>query len=62
MDPLEWLARMADHIPNPRKHRTLFYGYMPIECAEIAPRSSRERARLKRSRPTSAGVPRVGRV
>jgi hypothetical protein len=27
MDPLEWLARMADHIPDPGKHRTLFYGY-----------------------------------
>jgi hypothetical protein len=26
MDPLEWLARMTDHIPNPRRHRTLFYG------------------------------------
>ncbi len=27
MGPLEWLARMADHIPDPGKHRTLFYGY-----------------------------------
>jgi len=27
MDPLEWLARMADHIPDPGKHRTLFCGY-----------------------------------
>ena len=27
MDPLEWLARMSDHIPDPCKHRTLFYGY-----------------------------------
>jgi hypothetical protein len=26
MDPLEWLARMADHIPDPGKHRTLRYG------------------------------------
>jgi hypothetical protein len=26
MDPLEWLARMADHIPDPGKHRTLLYG------------------------------------
>jgi len=26
MDPLEWLARMADHIPDTGKHRTLFYG------------------------------------
>ena len=27
MDPLEWLARIADHIPDPGKHRTHFYGY-----------------------------------
>jgi hypothetical protein len=26
MDPLEWLARMLDHIPDPGKHRTLRYG------------------------------------
>jgi hypothetical protein len=24
MDPLEWLARLADHIPDPGKHRTRF--------------------------------------
>ena len=24
MDPLEWLAGMVDHIPDPGKHRTLF--------------------------------------
>jgi hypothetical protein len=27
LDPLEWLARMADHIPDPGKHRTLFHAY-----------------------------------
>jgi hypothetical protein len=26
MDPLEWLARLADHIPDPGNHRTLAYG------------------------------------
>jgi hypothetical protein len=26
MDPVEWLARMSDHIPDPGQHRTLFYG------------------------------------
>jgi len=29
VDPLEWLARMSDHIPDPGQRRTLFYG----ECA-----------------------------
>jgi hypothetical protein len=27
MDPLEWLARLGDHIPDPGKHRTLAYGH-----------------------------------
>ena len=26
LDPLEWLARMSDHIADPGQHRTLFYG------------------------------------
>jgi hypothetical protein len=26
MDPLEWLARMSDHIPDPGQHRTILYG------------------------------------
>ena len=26
LDPLEWLARIADH-PDPGKHRTLFYAH-----------------------------------
>ncbi len=26
MDPLEWLARLSDHIRDPGEHRTLFYG------------------------------------
>ena len=26
LDPLEWLASMSDHIPDPGQHRTLFYG------------------------------------
>ena len=31
MDPLEWLARLSDHIPDPGQHRTLF-------CAEYSSR------------------------
>ncbi len=27
MDPLEWLVRIADHIPDPGRHRTLFYAH-----------------------------------
>ena len=27
MDPLEWLARLADPIPDPGKHRTHYYSH-----------------------------------
>lgn len=27
MDPLAWLARLADHIPDPGKHRTHSYAH-----------------------------------
>ena len=27
LDPLEWLARMSDHVPDPGKHRTLHYSF-----------------------------------
>jgi Transposase zinc-binding domain/Putative transposase len=27
LDPLEWLARMSDHIPDPGQHRTILYGH-----------------------------------
>jgi hypothetical protein len=27
MDPLDWLACMADHIPDPGKHRTHFHAF-----------------------------------
>jgi len=27
MDPLEWFARLADHIPDPGRHRTHFYAH-----------------------------------
>lgn len=27
MEPLEWMARLADHIPGTGKHRTHFYGF-----------------------------------
>jgi hypothetical protein len=29
MDPREWLARLAEHIPDAGKHRTHFYAYYP---------------------------------
>jgi hypothetical protein len=26
LDPLDWLVRMSDHIPEPGQHRTVLYG------------------------------------
>ena len=41
LDPLEWLARITDHIPDPGRHRTLFY-------AHYANRARGARAREKK--------------
>jgi Transposase zinc-binding domain/Putative transposase len=46
MDPLEWLARISDHIPDPGQHRTLFYGEY----------SSRARAGLKPLEPDATST------
>jgi len=45
MDPREWLARMADHIPDPGRQRTLFYAY-------YANRVRGDRAALEPGEPT----------
>jgi len=45
MDPLEWLARMTDHIPDPGRHRTHFHGFYA------------SRVRAKRREADSSGPP-----
>ena len=58
MDALEWLARMADHIPDPGKHRTLFYGHYANRArGERAVEEPGEKQPARR-----AGVRRAGRV
>jgi hypothetical protein len=57
MDPLEWLARLADHISDPGKHRTHFY-------AHYANRARGEPGRQKHEEeqgPRSAAAPQAGR-
>jgi len=43
MDPLEWLARMSDHIPDPRQHRTRLprtrFEYSPVARGRREPRA-----------------------
>jgi hypothetical protein len=46
MDPLEWLARLADHIPDTGKHRTHFYACY----ANRAARGQRKKATVSRIR------------
>jgi hypothetical protein len=42
MDPLAWLARMADHIPDPGKHGALFYGQPGQTAAQVIRQGCRE--------------------
>ena len=49
MDPLEWLARMADHIPDPGKHRTHFYALLR------EPDARQRRGQDRRARPWGGG-------
>jgi hypothetical protein len=37
LDPLEWLARLSDHIPDPGQHRTIFYGEYSSRARGAAP-------------------------
>jgi hypothetical protein len=42
LDPLEWLARMSDHIPEPGQHRTLLYGHYANRVRGTRPRDEAE--------------------
>jgi hypothetical protein len=56
MDPLEWLARMVDHIPDPGKHRTLMYGvYSNRARGAGEPKQPGEETAPKRRRSTAGG-------
>ncbi len=53
MDPMEWLARMADHIPDAGRHRTHFYGVYAsrvrvsqreTEASDVEPTTKRHRS------------------
>jgi len=45
MDPVEWLARTTDHIPDPGRHRTHFHGFYA------------SRVRAKRREADPSGLP-----
>jgi len=51
MDPLEWLARLADHIPDPGKHRTHFYAHYANRVRGQRPSEGRGRQKHEEERP-----------
>jgi hypothetical protein len=50
LGPLEWLARMSDHIPDPGQHRTILYGH-------YANRTSGARRRGESESPEASAEP-----
>ncbi len=54
MDPLEWLARLADHIPDAGKHRTHFYGFYASRVKAYRRRRKRRTSRPSRPPPRDA--------
>jgi hypothetical protein len=61
MDPLEWLARLADHIPDAGKHRTHFYATTPTAYAASGRPRNWDARSTRRSSPRSAAAPQAGR-
>jgi len=57
MYPLAWLARMADHIPDPGKHRTLLYGVYSNRARGAGER----RSRVQKQPRSASGARRTGR-
>jgi hypothetical protein len=55
MDPLEWLARLADHIPETGKHRTHSYGFYASRVR--ASRREKEPDLLAEAAPTKRRCP-----
>ena len=62
MDPLEWLARLADHIPDPGKHRTHFYAHYANRVRGERPskelggqKHEEEQAKKRRCSPSGCG-------
>jgi hypothetical protein len=49
LDPLEWLARMSDHIPDPGQHRSILYGQYANRVRGARQRSSPRSIRWIRS-------------
>ena len=61
MDPFEWLARMADHIPDSGKHRTLFYSYYANRTRGARAKEKKLLEDAKPRPPRSVAAPRAGR-
>ncbi len=62
MDPLEWLARLSDHIPDPGQHRTLFYGEYSSRVRGAAASSQPEAEAGQEHEPRRRASPSWGRL
>jgi hypothetical protein len=62
MDPLEWLARMSGHIPDPGQHRTLFYGAYANRVRGGAARSGEPAGAVEQASPRRRSSPSWGRM
>jgi hypothetical protein len=60
MDRLEWLARLADHIPDTGKHRTHFYAYDANRVRGQRSRRKSTAPRTRRRRPRNVVALRAG--
>jgi hypothetical protein len=57
MDPLEWLARLSDHIPDSGQHRTLFYGEYSSRARGCSASAEPEALFAERPQPANAARP-----
>jgi hypothetical protein len=62
MDPLEWLAHLSDHIPDPRQHRTLFYGEYSSRARGTAESAEPPVEAGEEQQPRKRGSPSWGRL
>ena len=62
MDPLEWLARMADHISDEGKHRIHFFGFYASPSGPLGGRQRRPTEATTKRRCSSSGARLISRV
>jgi len=62
MDPLEWLARLSDQIPDPGQHRQIFYGAYSNRTRGCGETREAELERATEEKPRKRSVASWGRL